>query len=95
MKYVNDVRKSSHDPRTANARGYQGTTEQALEQIRAEELTENDAGTAREQLLKFLRVAPEPVKMVNVYFNLQQKLDDLHTEIDRVALENHIDAVAS
>lgn len=94
MKYVNDVRKSSHDPRTANPVGYQGTIEDALAQIRTEPHVENDAGTSRDQLLKFLRVAPE-VNVLDHIFGYKAKLGNLQTEIDRLQLDAWIEKQAA
>jgi hypothetical protein len=90
MKYVNDVRKSSHDPRTANPAGYQGTIDDALAQIRAEEDVPNDAGTGREQLLKFLRCEPEVKVLQHLYPKLCQGVGDVSVLLEQQALDQWI-----
>jgi hypothetical protein len=93
-KPVNDVRASSYDPLTANSIGYQGTIEDALAQIRTEANLSSTAGTAREQLLKFLRVSPQ-VSVLDTIFGYKAKLADLETQVDRISLDAWIEKQAA
>jgi hypothetical protein len=92
-KPVNDVRASSYDERTANPIGYQGTIADALEQIKCELNLPNESGTAREQLLEFLRVSPQ-VSVLDTIFGYKAKLADLETQVDRISLDAWIEAHA-
>ena len=58
-KAQTDIRTTSYDAKTANAFGYQGTIEDALEQIRSEPDVEPTI-SARAELLMFLGVDKVP-----------------------------------